>query len=315
MPTLSELLAAKNKRLESVPDKFFSDMNKVQRQLLAEVTELLSKFQKDSQGNFILNNANLRLAADVDLRLREALERSEYTEFVTEFASEFNSQIGFNEDYFRKAFPFFESSELGNQIVRQAQRNAVQLLVNVSPDSDFIYPIKQQIEQAIVNNASFQETLASLTDFVVGDDQVEGKILHYAKQIAHDTFAVGDASYAAAVADEVGAEWYRYSGTEIKTTRPFCAERDGMYFSRKEIELWGDGKRTPGFQWPQSGTWAGEMEGTNSKTIFTTRGGYNCRHSIMAVSVFGVPKEDIERAISLGYYTPSAFEKKELGLA
>jgi len=64
----------------------------------------------------------------------------------------------------------------------------------------------------------------------------------------------------------------------------------------------------------RNGTWSGRMEGTNERTFFTTAGGNNCRHSIMAVSVFSVPKAQIEQAIELGFYKPTEFELELLDL-
>lgn len=315
MPTLLQLILTKNKRLESVPDAFLSGIDKVQKQLSKDVISLLSMFDQDAEGRFILNDKNLKLAQEVDLKLRESLQSSEYGEFVTQFAREFNTQVEFNDEYFKAAFPKFGTSELGKQIVSNAQTNAVNLLINTSPDAKFILPIKEQIELAITNNAGFDETITNLLLITTGDGVVDGKIMQYSKQIAHDSFALSDRGYSSIVATEMDAEWFFYSGSEIKTTRAFCAERDGQYFCLKEIEMWGMGLKTEGMKWPQNGEWDGEMTGTNSATIFSTAGGYNCRHSIMAVSVFKVPLEVVKKAVERGYYEPSEYVINRLGLA
>lgn len=313
MPTLNELLAAKAERLESVPGKFASRVQVVQQQLLRDIEDILARFEVDSSGLFAVTESNIALAGELDVLLREVLDKSEYAEAVTEFAKQFNEQVSFNDAYFSRAFKGFETSELGLMIVRQAQKNAVELLINTSLDAEFIIPIKQQVEQAVITGARWRETLDILQQITTGDAEVDGKILAYSKQVAHDTFAVADRSYAAAVAEEINAQWFKYSGGIIKSSRPFCVERHEKYFCKKEIELWGSGEKTPGFQWPQSGEWAGEMEGTDARTIFVTAGGYNCGHSIMPVSIFSVPLDAVKRAIDLGYYEPSDFERRELG--
>jgi len=319
MPTLNELLEAKADRLDSVPDAFLTQVQKVEKQLLVEIEDLLAQFDLDDEGNFIISEANVAKAAELDVKLRAALDRSEYGEAVTEFAKQFNVQIGVNDVYFAQAFKGFETSEIGKMIVRQAQKNAIELLVNTSPDADFIIPVKQQIENAVINGARWRETLTAIQDAVIGytgpDGAIkDGKIMQYSKQISHDSFAIADRSYSASVAEQVGASWFKYSGNKIKTSRVFCIERHNKFFCKKEIEMWGDGERTEGFATPQAGTWAGEFEGTNGKTIFSVAGGYNCRHSIMAVSIFAVPIEQVKRAVELGYYEPTKFEREELGL-
>ena len=79
-------------------------------------------------------------------------------------------------------------------------------------------------------------------------------------------------------------KYYLYTGGLLKSTRPFCKERNGKFFKKEEVQSWGD-----------LDDWAGKMEGTNSKTIFQTAGGYNCQHSILPVSEAVVPKKVIER--------------------
>src|SRR6188768_2019461 len=103
MPTLDELLRAKSNRLESVPGKFTSNIEKVQKQLLDEILLILAEFDI-SEGEFVISTRNMELASELDVKLREALNRSEYEEAITEFAREFNVQIGFNDAYFTKAF-------------------------------------------------------------------------------------------------------------------------------------------------------------------------------------------------------------------
>lgn len=322
MPTLDELINRKIETLESVPAQFETNIMKVEKQLLKEVEGILALFDMDSDGFFIPNEKNVELLGQLDIKLREALNNSDYAEAITEFAKQFNVQVTLNDDYFKAAFAEFEESAIGRQIVKQAQKNAVNILVNTVAQSEFVSPITQQLENAVVNGARWKETMKVIEDYIIGykDERgnfKQGKLSAHSKQIAHDTFAVTDRSYAATVANEIGAEWFRYSGGTIKTSRVFCIERHNRYFSRGEIELWGDGVKTGRqgeFDTPQAGTWAGEMLGTDRNTIFSTAGGYNCGHSIMAVSIATVPKKDITRAISLGYFKPSEFEIEQLGL-
>jgi hypothetical protein len=103
------------------------------------------------------------------------------------------------------------------------------------------------------------------------------------------------------VADQIGAEFFRYQGRPIKTTRVFCAEREGKVWHREEIADWGrraaagedlDGNGNPG--------WAGMVEGTNEQTIFVFLGGWyggrqNCRHVLVPLARRDVPAEDLAR--------------------
>ena len=80
------------------------------------------------------------------------------------------------------------------------------------------------------------------------------------------------------VAEQLGLNWYLYTGGLLDTTRPFCKARNGKYFRKEEVQ-----------SWATLGDWAGRMAGTDEKTIFVTAGGYNCQHAILPVSEAAVP--------------------------
>jgi hypothetical protein len=67
-------------------------------------------------------------------------------------------------------------------------------------------------------------------------------------------------------AKDAGLTHFLYYGTIIKKTRPFCKLRVGNIYSTEEIEAW------------NSMTWKGK-----SGNVWTSLGGYNCRHHLQAV--------------------------------
>lgn len=303
----------KVRRLTTVPDEFLAKIPKAEEQVYDKVIELLSRL-KIKNGSYVSSPENLRIASEISTLLRGVLLASDYTKYVTEFAREFDTQAGISDKYFKAAFPEFTVSEMALAVNATAKRNAIDLLLNRASDAEFISPLKEIIEQAVINGSGFSETLKSIRTFVLGDEELAGKMERYSRLYAHDTFAIADRSYTSIVSDELEAEWFFYSGDTITTTRPFCEERHNQFFYYKEIEAWGRGERTEGMAWPQSGTWAGRIPETNSSTIFAYCAGFQCRHDILPVSVFAVPIEVIQRNISAGLYVPSAFEAKELGL-
>jgi len=292
MASLDELIKDKTLRLTRVPDEFLSAVDKATKELYPDVIELLSDLEIDSQGNILLNNTNLQLTAEVKEALKEILLQSDYVSAVKTFASEFNTQARITNQIFRKSFDFV-SEGLAEQLINISKRNTADILINTIGDEAFADAVSEQVELAVSNNASFKETIRAIRDVVTGNDEVDGKLQQYAKQIAHDQFAIADRSYTSAVAEELGAEWFKYSGDTIETTREFCMERHNKFYYYKEIEEWADEE------------WQGKIDGTNEKTIYSTAGGYNCRHSIIPVSIFAVPKDVVRRNISNGNFEPS----------
>lgn len=315
MDGIEKLIREKTDRLESVPDALLSKIERLQKKIFPEVLDIVSQLERDSNGFVLFNRKNLDLSNSIREKLRTVLLESDYIEIVSDFANEFDVQTSVTDKLLSETFPEFTASGLASDIVKQQKKKAVEIFVNGITDEAFADAIADQIQLAVNNNASFTETLKEIRRIVTGDDEVDGKIQQYAQQVAHDQFALADRAYTSQISEEIEAEWFFYSGSQIKTTRPFCAERHNKYYYYKEIEQWGAGKKTEGLSLPnKDGDWGGKIEGTNEMTIFTTAGGWNCRHSIIPVSIFRVPKDVIKRAIDEGYFKPSDFEVRELGL-
>lgn len=294
MATLSEIIAEKTRRLTTVPDEYLTEVERAQKKLFPQIVEILNQLSLDASGNIILNNSNLALAANVKELVQQILSESEYISAVRTYASEMNKQAEISNELFAKAFDGFTPAANAQALFRLTQANAVDLMVNAIGNQKFADVVRENIETAISSNAGFRETVRQLQTIVTGDEEIDGKLLQYNKQIAHDTFAIADRNYTSAVSEELEAEWFFYSGSEIETTRPFCKARHNEYFYYKEIE-----------SWPQTaGDWAGRIPGTNSSTIYSYAGGYNCRHSIIPVSVRRVPKEKVTEAISKYGFEP-----------
>jgi len=292
----------KVRRLTTIPDEFLARIPKAESELYDAIIEIIAQMEVRG-GSFVINTANLEYAAQVGELLKEALLTTDYIDAVTEFAREFDTQVGINDDLFARTFPGFTTSEVGLQSVQIAKREAVDLLLNSAYDTGVIQPLRETLEQAVINGSGFRESLKSIREFIEGDPEKEGALLRYSKTYAHDQFAISDRAYTSIVSEEVDADWFFYSGDEIDTTRPFCAARDNQYFHYKEVESWGD-----------LSPWAGQIPGTNPSTIYSYAGGYNCRHSILPVSVFSVPKDVIQRNIDSGNYQPSEKERELVGV-
>jgi len=303
MASIEKLIELKTERLESIPDALLTKLERVQKQVLPQVLELLMLLDKSPEGFILLSDKNLTLLSTIQSQLRDVLLNSEYTEAVDEFIDQFEVQAGVSDALFKAVFTDFVSEGNASKLITLSKRSATDLFINGITDEAFADAIYKRLDLAISNNASFAETVREIQGLVTGTDEMDGKILQYAKQVAHDQFALADRSYTSAVSEEIGAEWFLYAGNVIRTSREFCEERHNHYYYYKEIESWA------------SLDWDGKMQGTNAQTIYSTLGGWNCRHTAIPVSINIVPREVIMRNIKSGLFVPSEFEIKELGLA
>lgn len=313
--TLDEIIKEKLDRLNHIPDKLITATEAVQREQYTKLLELLSGLEKEG-GMIVRSKANLSAIESIITQLQDSIINvdpdivTEYEKAVRSFISEMKTQQALTDAYFLKIFPeTVIDAGFAADVALASRTQAANLLLGSSADAAFFDPIREQLINAVSSGASYKETVEALKQVVVGDPEHAGAIQSHIKQISHDSFAVADRSYTNALADEQGAVWYSYKGSEIKTTRPFCKERHGKYFHKKEIEAWGKGEKTEGLQWPKGGEWAGKAEGTNAQTIFTWCAGYNCRHNLLPVSILRVPPDVIQRAINEGFYKPAKEDK------
>jgi len=309
--TLREIIEQKSSRLESVPEKFLSRLKANEAGVYNQVIELLNRLEVKG-GRFVASADNLRLASQISDLLKDVMLKSDYTQALVEFAKEFDVQAGLNNDFFLKTVEDFIAADLAKQIIVTSKKNAIETLIN-GLTKDFVEPLRNAIEEAVVTNSSFTETLTNIQRIVTGDAEVDSLVRRYSTQIAHDTFAVADSSYVFSNADNLGFEFYEYFGGSVRDSRPFCLERHEKYFHIKEWQDWGAGKRTPGLSLPDSkGTWQGRNKNTNADTIMSLRGGYNCIHTPLPRYYNQVPKKDLQRAYDLGYWKPKNERQKSL---
>lgn len=289
MPTLSDIISDKVDRLDSVPEAFNSKVIKSQKDIFNEILSLLNQLERKN-GEIVISSNNLKIIDTILDDLEQVVNQSEYVTAVAEFAKEFDKQATITKELYDKTFDQTEFNALQNAVLRAKKKESVELLLGGSLDATFYNPIRKALTDSVSSGASFKDTLQAIRDIVEGGDGKLGRLDRYSKQIAYDSFATADAAYTNAIAEDIGAEFYRYVGGVIKDSREFCKERAGKYYHYKEIEEWG------------TEHWDGQSLGTNPQTIFILRGGYNCQHAIIPVAISSVPDDVIERNIANGNY-------------
>lgn len=303
MPSFEQLLKEKNNRLESVPLSLQSVVEKQQSEVVNQILSKLSRL-KTINGQIKIDAANIRMITEISDELKKVFLNDEYLQAVKEFSKEFEIQASLNSKLIEKGFGSIDSPVASEIYIQTAKRNAIEALIGSPIDTQFIKPIQSLLENAVVNGSHVNETMEAIQTFVKGAASTEGvnsgKILKYTKQITNDSFAIADRSYTSIVSDYLGNDWFYFAGSEVDQTRCFCHKRVGNYFHHKEIESWGNGDNLGECE-TKSGKWAGMIQGTNSSTIYSYLGGYNCMHSLMPVSEAIVPESDIERTRNLGY--------------
>lgn len=297
--TLEKLIEEKAKRLEEIPTRLLTILEKKQKEILNDILEKINDLSVKN-GAYEITSENLLTVSNISDELKSVLLSEDYLKAVKEFAREFDKQAVLNDKIFYETFGTIETPVAATTYINIAKKAAIEMLVGAPMDTEFIKPIQSLLEQAVVNGATYKDTLSSIQDFIDGGEGKVSQLQKYAKQITYDSFAIADASYTSIVSDALGNDWFGYSGTVVAKTRCFCKERFGGFFYYKEIESWARGENLGACDLGD-GQWAGEIDGTNEATIYSFRGGYNCLHFFIPISEAIVPEEYLQRARNLGY--------------
>lgn len=311
MATLKELIQQRIGRIESVPAALQSSIEKQDEKLFRAIIEDLATLeQKD--GKIVASAENLAKVSAILEKLNQTLFGGDYIDAVKSFASEIQIQAKLNNEILIKTAGTFEDDAVYAAQIKASQKNALLLLDDSAINNNLLQPLGEILTNSIVNGSAYLDAVETLRKNMIG----EGALLNkYAGTYVKDAFAISDRQYVQLTAKGHGIEFYKYDGGLISDSREFCVERAGKIFHEKEIAEWGANinTRKGEFLRPAASPvyttkdgiklyWEGENYGTNSATIMSFVGGYTCQHVLIPYATEYVPKADIERAISMGYY-------------
>jgi hypothetical protein len=306
------VLTDKINALSDVPDAWAEKIMKFQPKLLSRLNKLAAQLTVNADGFIEMTAGNLTKIETIIGELRQFMTTGEYLTMVKELDAQFIAQEANTIAYFQSTFGQAPTTSFASTLYNTQRLRMLETVIGDGLSPILYTPVRDTLLDGIASGSSYSDLIDNLNRISVGDERLEGVLARYTRQLVSDTLGTTDRQFTQIIGDELGLEWFRYLGGRMKTTRCFCNERNGGYYHRKEIELWG--KQMEIGKCRTDNGWQGMFRGTNSETIFSWVGGYNCQHSLLPISDIAVPKEDIVRAISKGYYEPDETAKEHFGL-
>ena len=187
-----------------------------------------------------------------------------------------------------KFLSFSGFEEVANRFLNVIADNVYQSAVTGKPFNQMVKEIRGAING--VYQRSNENAINRLTDYVaknrystnksildkvaIAKTQLNGKyasdilgnnMRRYASQIAHDSIMQFDGQFTKYKANEAGITSFKYTGTNITTTRDFCRRHVSQVFTEEEART----------------LWSSRWKGKSGSDPFVNRGGYRCRHSFI----------------------------------
>lgn len=284
--TLKEFLETR-KAGDAAVEKLLKEITAFQERTATRLAGILAELEIDG-GRLVASQANMAALSTVINELEAGFADRKWQSAVGEYLASF-TELEDGLKAYAGGFGALDSSLLTTLKTQYQTISANYLLEATSFTRTLQQPIMQEVGAHIASGGRYRDLVTAVSDIVTGGDDSDGAILGNARTAVNDMVSIYERTATQAAATSVGAEFYLYQGRPIDTTRDFCRAREGKYWHKKEIEEWG------GMEW------AGQIPGTNSTTIFSLLGGYNCRHVLVPVARGDVPASDLARMRSKGY--------------
>lgn len=278
---LKELFDTIDTSIEKITDKADAQ----QKSILREVELLIKDLSLDENGNIKSTIGNLKLINKINAKLEKVILTPEYKKSVSDFVKSFTEVEELQNRYYRDVFNEFEVPKTSQELKELTIQATIKDLTESGLNSNVSNAISNLISSNIKGKQSYDSLRTQLKDYILGTKEKNGRLLSYVNQITSDSLNTYSAEYDKIITDVIQPQWFKYVGSIILDSRPFCkAVVDKKWVHKSELgalsrgEVDGEKVSTQGFK-----------PNTDKENIIINRGGWNCRHKFVAVSEEVVP--------------------------
>jgi hypothetical protein len=276
---------------KEVVGQFRNGLPGIQDRVVAAVLALLSRLRV-ADGRILPTENNYILVETIREELQTIIYREGYLSLLNGYAQGMTRIKAEQDRIFARLIPDWNGTENPyNVVFRNSERTALRTL-----SGNAVSLQQQEFERIMTTAVGSNSSIADITDAVranIAGSEVEGfkgRLEAYAGTYAKDAVTVTNATYLDAVSTAYGLDWFAYVGPILDDdSREFCIERVNQVYHREEIRSWA------------ALDWDGKNRATDADSIFALRGGYNCNHNFVPVSVYSVPEEKMKEAIENGW--------------
>lgn len=298
------------KLIQDAVDNFQKVVPGIQRDMLDRLREELAGL-KIKGGTIQVGAENVRKIAAIKAKLQSIVLTDEYKAAVKDYLKTFAEVTKLQNAYFKGLEKKFKPPAVGDMLQKQAVLGVLQNLTERGIETNVLSGIEDILRKNITTGGSYSELQRALENNLIDNETGDGSLTRYSKQITTDALNQHSAQYTQLIASDLGLEWFKYSGSNINTTRPFClamVEKKWIHISEFPAILRGDFDEFRKYDGKlYKGLPAGMIPDTTPANFPINRGGYNCGHQLRPVNQEQVP-EDVREA--LGQETPLPVQQK-----
>lgn len=275
----------------------------IQERMSDEVQAELKAIELDAKGNVKASVNNLRLIIKIKAKLTNIILDDDYIRNLKQYVNGFSEVSRIQNQYFESITKEFRPSELLNEIKTQSISSTLDSLTEKGVGINISDKVGELLQRNITTGGRYSDLVKSLNNYLLSNDKGLGVLERYTKQITTDALNQYAAQYTNAVTNDLGLEWFMYTGPLIESSRTFCeALVKKKYIHKSELPdiilgRFNEFKDMQGRISPKTKLPEGMYDGTTVANFHIYRGGYNCGHQLIPVDEAVVP-DAIKRMIN-----------------
>ena len=272
--------------------KFEIAVTASEKKIFDEAVTLISELEKTTDGKIKASIANLKRLSQIKTKLAKVANNKDYLQAVQDLAKEFESIYKAQAKYFASLTTEMHHEKKYATIKELAVENTIGGLVGAGLQSNVTDKLNDMLLRAVTSGAKYADLMEEMRTYLRGDTEHQGALARYANTYTITALNQYAGQNNKILTDDLGLEWFEYTGSEIETTREFCEKLCAKrWVHRSEIPeiLKGhiDGHKCKIY--PKTKLPYGLIEGTNAENFQVNVGGWNCRHQLIPVAKEMVP--------------------------
>lgn len=272
---------------EGMADDLVDGIDPIEKAILSTVLSRLSSMSGTNRVS--LGKTNAKKLQAIRKSILDIVRNKDYVDNAQTYLDSFSELDEIIVSQVKAVNDIAVSKSLINRVKGPSLAQFEQKLLGSGLEGTVVDPLMTKISQLVTTGADYKDIEKELTSLIVGEAGELGALRRYVGQVSVDTVNQYAGQIQEAIRTENGLQWYVYAGSIIKTSRPQCIKWvNKRYIHESEL--------------PREITWAfrngsGMINPTTPATWSINRGGYNCRHDVVAVSDEVVP-EDVRAAFN-----------------
>ncbi|MGH1338322.1 MAG: hypothetical protein ACRBFS_19515 [Aureispira sp.] len=261
-PSLKEIERLGQLKAQSITRQqsdLLSTSKKVDSDLYRFVSsKILPKFTFDASGRVTNSNANINASRNIK-QLSDYMKGTVDRRMKDFYVGAAKSSIEASNRYYSLFKP---KKALVKAINNKSNVMAKRLIIGIFTQSNVQTQIENVLGTAVMGTVKERDLENSIKDLITGKEDRMGLNEKFHYQNGHNVIRSQGRAIDSTFAKALELNYAIWTGGEIKTTREFCAERNGKVFLKEEIEAM------------EQLEWTGKKQ---FHVMLSDCGGYNCR--------------------------------------